>query len=97
MAGARPVSRHAPGRYPQVRVKGWVRTMRQSKNFAFIELNDGSFFRNLQLVLEEANLPEYREIVKKVGVGAAIEAQGLLALTRTCPSPSSSRCSSWRW
>ena len=72
---------------PQVRVKGWVRTMRQSKNFAFIELNDGSFFRNLQLVLEEANLPEYREIVKKVGVGAAIEAQGLLALTPDMPQP----------
>ena len=30
-----------------VTVNGWVRTMRQSKTFAFVELNDGSFFRTL--------------------------------------------------
>ena len=35
-----------------VRVSGWVRTMRESKTFAFIELNDGTYFRNLQLVLD---------------------------------------------
>ena len=43
-----------------VKVTGWVRTMRESKNFAFVEVNDGSYFRNLQLVLEEGNLENYR-------------------------------------
>ena len=84
----RELFRHTPQADTQdVRVKGWVRTMRQSKNFSFIELNDGSFFRNLQLVLEEANLPEYRDVVKRAGVGAAIEAQGCLALTPDMPQP----------
>ena len=40
-----------------VTVNGWVRTMRESKSFAFVELNDGSYFRNLQVVLEADKLP----------------------------------------
>ena len=56
----------------QMTVSGWVRTMRESKSFAFVELNDGTFFRNLQIVLEADRLPEYREITRKIGVGAAI-------------------------
>ena len=39
-----------------VTVSGWVRTMRESKAFAFVELNDGTYFRNLQVVLEEGRL-----------------------------------------
>jgi asparaginyl-tRNA synthetase len=34
----------------EIEVAGWVRTIRDSKTFGFIELNDGSFFRNLQIV-----------------------------------------------
>ena len=34
-----------------VKVAGWIRTSRLSKNFGFIELNDGSFFKNMQIVL----------------------------------------------
>ena len=45
---------------PEVLVNGWVRTMRESKAFAFVELNDGSYFRNLQVILEEAKLENYR-------------------------------------
>ncbi len=37
----------------RIRVVGWVRTVRVSKTFGFIELNDGSFFANLQVVFEE--------------------------------------------
>ena len=33
----------------KVKVAGWIRTSRMSKNFGFIELNDGSFFKNMQL------------------------------------------------
>ena len=68
-------------------VKGWVRTVRESKSFAFIELNDGSYFKNLQIVLEEGNLSNYKEVLKKIGVGAAIEATGKLVLTPDMPQP----------
>ena len=47
-----------------VTVSGWVRTMRESKAFAFVELNDGSYFRNLQVVLEADKLPNYRELTQ---------------------------------
>ncbi len=70
-----------------IRVSGWVRTMRESKTFAFIELNDGTYFRNLQLVLEEDKLPNYREATKAIGVGAAIEAEGTLVLTPEMKQP----------
>ena len=39
-----------------VKINGWVRTSRESKTFAFVELNDGSYFRNLQVILEEEKL-----------------------------------------
>ena len=64
-----------------VKVNGWVRTIRESKAFAFVELNDGSYFRNLQIILEADRLPDYAEIVKRITTGAAIEAEGTLVLT----------------
>jgi asparaginyl-tRNA synthetase len=70
-----------------VRVSGWVRTMRQSKTFAFVELSDGTFFKNLQLVLEEADLPDYRALTGAIGVGASIEAQGRLVVTPGARQP----------
>ena len=70
-----------------VQISGWVRTMRESKSFAFVELNDGSYFKNLQIVLEADKLPNYREIVRKIGVGAAIEAEGTLVLTPEMQQP----------
>ena len=36
----------------EVTIGGWIRTMRASKNIGFIELNDGSFFKNIQIVFE---------------------------------------------
>ena len=63
-----------------VTVAGWVRTLRDSKAFAFVELNDGSYFKNCQVVLERANLPEYDEIVKQ-NVGASLVVTGVLVLT----------------
>ena len=70
-----------------VKVSGWVRTVRESKSFAFIELNDGSFFKNLQIVLEEERLSGYKEILRRVGVGASIEAEGELILTPEMKQP----------
>ena len=59
-----------------IKVGGWIRTMRDSKNFAFIELNDGTFFKSIQIVFDN-DLPSYNEIVK-LGVGACITIDGEL-------------------
>ena len=63
-----------------VTVAGWVRTLRDSKAFAFVELNDGSFFKNCQIVLEKDNLNNYDAIVKQ-NVGAALVVTGTVVLT----------------
>ncbi|MBM6829039.1 asparagine--tRNA ligase [Anaerotignum lactatifermentans] len=70
----------------EVTLGGWVRTMRVSKNFGFIELNDGSFFKNIQIVFEADSLPNYTEITK-LGVGAAIIVKGLLVETPEAKQP----------
>ena len=72
---------------PEVKVNGWVRTMRESKAFAFVELNDGSYFRNLQIILEASQLDNYAEAVRAIGVGAAIEVVGTLVLTPDMKQP----------
>ncbi|MHB1391842.1 MAG: asparagine--tRNA ligase [Clostridia bacterium] len=59
-----------------IKVSGWVKTERTSKNFGFIELNDGSFFKNLQVVFEEG-LENFNDIAK-LSVGSAISVEGLL-------------------
>ncbi len=46
-----------------VKIAGWIRTSRDSKNIAFIEVNDGSFFKNMQVVLE-SGLENFKEVVK---------------------------------
>ena len=68
-------------------VNGWVRTMRESKTFAFVELNDGSYFKNLQIILDEAALPDYRELVKKISVGASLRVEGTLVMTPDMKQP----------
>ena len=70
-----------------VRVDGWVRTMRESKAFAFVELNDGSYFRNLQVVLEADKLDNYRELTKQITLGAAVAFEGTLVLTPDMKQP----------
>jgi len=60
----------------KIKVGAWVRTVRSSKDFAFIELNDGSFFKGLQVVFDN-KLNNFAEI-EKVGIGAALEVEGTL-------------------
>jgi len=57
-------------------VAGWIRTSRSSKEFGFIELNDGSFFKGLQIVFDN-NLSNFSE-VEKVSVGSSLEIEGEL-------------------
>lgn len=59
-----------------VRVQGWIRTKRDAKTFSFIELNDGSCLRNLQIVATE-DLDNYLDI-RKLVTGAAVSAEGRL-------------------
>lgn len=70
----------------EVTLGGWVRTMRVSKNFGFIELNDGSFFKNIQIVFEAEKLSNYEEISKQ-NVGAALIVKGILVETPEAKQP----------
>ena len=70
----------------EVTLGGWIRTMRVSKNFGFIELNDGSFFKNIQIVFEAEKLSNYEEISKQ-NVGAALIVKGLLVETPEAKQP----------
>lgn len=60
----------------KIMANGWVRTVRSSKAFGFIELNDGSFFSNLQVVFDE-KLDNFNEVSKLI-TGSAIIAAGQL-------------------
>ncbi len=62
-----------------VTIEGWVRTVRASKNFGFIELNDGSFFKNVQIVFEET-LPNFTDICK-LTISSSIKVKGKLVKT----------------
>ena len=70
----------------EITVSGWIRTIRVSKSFGFIELNDGSFFKNLQIVIEEDKLENFKEL-SKLNVGAAVTATGTLVLTPDAKQP----------
>ena len=69
-----------------VSVNGWVRTLRASKNFGFIELNDGSFFKNVQIVIEDEKLDNFASLCK-LNVGAALRVEGRLELTPDAKQP----------
>ncbi|WP_312699623.1 asparagine--tRNA ligase [Sedimentibacter sp.] len=66
-------------------IEGWIRTIRDSKNFGFIELNDGTFMKNVQVVFEN-NLSNFDE-VKKYSTGSAITVKGNLLLTPEAKQP----------
>ena len=70
----------------EVTVGGWVRTIRDLKGFGFIELNDGSCFKNLQIVMESAVLENYKDIASQ-NVGAALIVTGTIKLTPEAKQP----------
>ena len=63
-----------------VTVAGWIKTVRDSKAFGFIELSDGSCFKNTQIVFERANLDNYDEIARQK-VGASVYVTGTVVAT----------------
>ena len=70
----------------QCSVSGWVRTVRDSKAFGFIELNDGTHFKNLQVVLDETVTENFADALK-ITLGSAIRATGELVLTPEMKQP----------
>ena len=70
----------------EVLIKGWVRNNRNSNKFGFIELNDGSFFKSVQVVYEEAFLDNYEEIARSY-VGSALAVRGEVVLTPNAKQP----------
>ena len=69
-----------------VTVCGWAKTIRDMKTFGFIELNDGSCFRNLQVVRDAKSLSNYKEIAAQ-NVGAALIVHGTIVLTPEAKQP----------
>ena len=69
-----------------VTVCGWARTTRDMKNFGFIELNDGSTVKSLQVVMERGRLENYDEVARQ-NVGAALIVHGELVLTPEARQP----------
>src|SRR4028119_1241619 len=60
-----------------VTLKGWVRTKRELKDFAFVEVNDGSSLASLQVVLNP-DIPGYADAIKRLNTGASVEVAGVL-------------------
>ena len=86
-----------------VQISGWIRTIRDSKNFGFIEINDGSFFKNVQIVFD-SSLSNF-EKVKKLSISSSIICTGKFVKTENAkhcwiPSPIAiprTRCTCPRW
>ena len=70
----------------KVTVAGWARTIRDMKNFGFIELNDGSAFKSLQIVMSREELDNYADIAGQ-NVGAALIVTGTVVLTPEAKQP----------
>ena len=69
-----------------ITVAGWVRSVRDMKNYGFVVLNDGSCFKDLQLVMQRNGLVNYDEI-SACGTGTALIVRGKLELTPDRPQP----------
>ncbi len=70
----------------QIKMGGWVRNLRSSNQIGFIELNDGSYFKNVQVVFEASVLDNYK-IIAKQNIGAALTVCGTVALTPDAKQP----------
>ena len=69
-----------------ITVSGWARTIRDMKAYGFIDLNDGSSFKGVQIVLEENTLSNFKDIVKQ-NVGAALIVTGEFKITEDAKQP----------
>ena len=70
----------------QVKISGWIRTLRASNAFGFIEINDGSFFKNVQVVFDSAKVSNFKE-VSKLPISSSISVIGTLVETPDSKQP----------
>lgn len=68
-----------------ITVQGWIRTSRSSKTFGFIELNDGTFFKNIQIVYDDS-MENFKE-VEKLPLSSALTVKGVLVETPESKQP----------
>ena len=68
-----------------IKLSGWIRTIRASNAFGFIEVNDGSFFKNVQVVFE-SELENFKE-VSKLAISSSITVEGVIVLTPGAKQP----------
>lgn len=68
-----------------VTISGWIRTLRASNAFGFIEINDGSFFKNIQIVFDE-KLDNFKEI-SKLPISSSLTITGTLVATPDAKQP----------
>jgi len=66
-------------------IAGWVRTVRSSGEIAFLEINDGTFFKSLQVVFDN-NLPNFSEL-EKITIGSSLEVKGTLIKSPAAGQP----------
>ena len=76
----------------EVQISGWVKTVRDSKSFGFIELNDGSFFKNVQIVFDD-KLSNFAEICK-LSISSSIIVTGTVVKTENAKQPFEIKASS---
>jgi len=76
----------------EIILEGWIRTSRSSKAFGFIELNDGTFFKNLQIVYDDT-LINFKD-VEKLPIYSAIRVSGTLVETPEAKQPFEVKASS---
>lgn len=69
----------------EITLEGWVKTVRDSKNFGFIELNDGTFFKNVQIVFHDT-LENFAEICK-LTISSSVKITGKFILTENAKQP----------
>ena len=82
----RELFRATPADGETVTVCGWAKTVRDSKSIGFIELSDGSCFKNLQVVFQADKLENYKEVAK-AGVGTSMQVTGRIVVTPGAKQP----------
>ncbi|MCI8284699.1 MAG: asparagine--tRNA ligase [Firmicutes bacterium] len=70
----------------EIEINGWVRTNRASGRFGFLEVNDGTFFKSVQVVYENEFLSNFSEI-SKIAIASAVTVRGILELTPQANQP----------
>lgn len=70
----------------EIAVSGWVKTSRESKNIGFLELNDGTCFKNLQIIIEASKFDDFKTLAN-LSVGSSVTVCGKAVLTPNAKQP----------